>query len=414
MTWENRLQEATYTSPKGEVFSFIYESVSVSATKKTTAFSFPGGSGTYIQDLGSTGRRYKQVLFFSGEDYDLQAESFFSALEEVGIGKLAHPLYGTFDVVPFGEIARRDDLVDAANQAAFEVTFYETTGLVFPSVQEDASSQLASAIAEFNQASADKLSEELNIANEFERVSFQSVYQASLNAVKNTFDQITQAQEDANKQLNNVFNSISEGVDVLIGQPATLAFQTNILLQTPSLMADSIKARVDAYTNLINQFTTGSSAVKVPGNDNTAANDFQNADLYTSGGLVAFIDNVANEEFETKTDALQYADTVLDLFDQVNAWREANYSSLGLVDTGSMYQKLQNAVALTAGFLVQISFTLKQERTFILDRDRTMIDLVAELYGNIDESLDFFINTNDLSGDEYKELKKGRQIVYFV
>lgn len=84
------------------------------------------------------------------------------------------------------------------------------------------------------------------------------------------------------------------------------------------------------------------------------------------------------------------------------------------IDTGSAYQQLQEAVAITAGFLVGISFTLKQERRLILDRSRTIIDLVAELYGSIDEQLDFFITSNNLSGSEILELPKGREIVYYV
>jgi len=49
-----------------------------------------------------------------------------------------------------------------------------------------------------------------------------------------------------------------------------------------------------------------------------------------------------------------------------------------------------------------------------LSRDRTIIDLVGELYGNIDDELDFFINSNNLSGNEILELPKGKEIVYYV
>lgn len=85
-----------------------------------------------------------------------------------------------------------------------------------------------------------------------------------------------------------------------------------------------------------------------------------------------------------------------------------------LVDTGESYRALQNASALAVGFLVELSFTLAQEHRIILDRPRTLIDLVAELYGEIDPQLDFFINTNDLSGDEIIELPAGREIVFYV
>jgi len=85
-----------------------------------------------------------------------------------------------------------------------------------------------------------------------------------------------------------------------------------------------------------------------------------------------------------------------------------------IIDTGELYDPLQQAVALTAGFLVQVSFTLRQERTRILEKDRTVHDLVAELYGRVDEELDFFINSNALTGSEILELPKGKEIVYYV
>ncbi len=70
-----------------------------------------------------------------------------------------------------------------------------------------------------------------------------------------------------------------------------------------------------------------------------------------------------------------------------------------------------------AGFLVEISFTLAQERTLKLDRHRTPVDLVAELYGTfgvLDERLDFFINSNALVGLDILEVPKGREVVYYV
>ena len=87
---------------------------------------------------------------------------------------------------------------------------------------------------------------------------------------------------------------------------------------------------------------------------------------------------------------------------------------MGLIDTGEAYQQLQDAVALTLGFLVQISFDLKQERTIIIDRPRTIVDLCYELYGSIDDQLDFFIMSNDLTGDEILELPQGREVRYYV
>jgi hypothetical protein len=124
--------------------------------------------------------------------------------------------------------------------------------------------------------------------------------------------------------------------------------------------------------------------------------------------------SAVNAQFETKAAALTAAESILGQLSNVEAWREQNYAALAAVDTGEAYQRLQEAVALTAGFLVGISFSLKQERTVVLDRARTIVDLSAELYGSIDDQLDFLISSNSLTGSEILELPEGRRIVYYV
>jgi hypothetical protein len=123
---------------------------------------------------------------------------------------------------------------------------------------------------------------------------------------------------------------------------------------------------------------------------------------------------VINHQFRTKTDAIAAAESILAQMDTVTDWRDDNFASLLEVDTGTSYQQLQQAVALAAGFLVEISFTLDQERQIVLSEPRSMIDLVAELYGVVDDELDFFISTNALTGSEILEIPRGRRIVYYT
>lgn len=87
---------------------------------------------------------------------------------------------------------------------------------------------------------------------------------------------------------------------------------------------------------------------------------------------------------------------------------------MSIIDTGESSGPLQTAAALAAGLLVEVSFTLRQERSIILDRNHTIVDLVGELYGRIDEELDFFINSNNLTGSEILELPEGKEVVYYV
>jgi len=411
MAWQDRIKQAAYTPPSGTRFVFGYENVSRSVTKKTSAFNFPDADGTYVQDLGHTGRRYPLRVFFWGDEYDVEAQAFEDALIEKGIGRLEHPVYGLINVVPFGEISRRDDLKTAANQAVLEVEFWETIDLLYPTGQTDPASAVVSAVEEFNAAQAEQFEETIEIEAASERASFKSGYTRLLDGAKVGLRAVANVQDNVRRQFNAVYDSISAGIDTLVSDPLTLAFQTTILLQTPALAAANIRARLEAYQNLVGQLT---GTVREPNLGAESSNAFKTDDLFASTAVAGTILSVVNNQFETKSDALNAADALAALFDDVTAWRDLNFESLGEVDTGGAYQQLLEAVSLAAGFLVEISFTLKQERRITLDRNRTIIDLVAELYGEVDGQLDFFIQSNGLTGDEILELPKGRQIVYFI
>jgi len=414
MPWKNRIREAAYTSPSGQRLTFDYEDVRKSVEKKTTGFEFPDADGTYVQDLGHSGRRYPLRVFFWGDNYDTESEVFETALLERGTGKLEHPIYGAVDVVPFGTITRRDDLKTSANQAIIEVTFWETIGLIYPASQNDPASEVLTAIDEYNNTAAAEFDEVMDLDSAVEQSSFQSSYQATLDAAKSGLQSVADTQADVQKQFNAITDSINNGIDILISEPLTLAFQTTQMIQAPARALTNIEARLDGYANLANLIVSGNNNIASPGLDSTNSNDFHKDDLYASTYVTGSIVSVVNNQFTTKTEALEAAEIVLTQFDDLIAWRDANFQSLSEIDTGSAYQQLLEAVALTAGFLVEISFSLKQERRIVLNRNRTIVDLVAELYGSIDDQLDFFINSNDLSGDEIKELPKGREIVYYI
>tara|TARA_R110000744_G_scaffold333450_1_gene438841 strand:+ start:2656 stop:3882 length:1227 start_codon:yes stop_codon:yes gene_type:complete len=408
MAWNDRIREAAYTSPSGERLTFGYENVSKKIDKKTTGFEFPDADGTFVQDLGHSGRKYPLRVFFWGSDYDQEADAFEAALLERGTGKLEHPIYGTVNVVPFGTITRRDDLKTGANQAVLEITLWETIGLIYPAAQTDPASAVLTAVDEYNDAAAAEFEEVTSLDSAVDAATFKNGYQALLDEAKSGLQAIADAQADVQKQFDAISDSINQGIDILIAQPLTLAFQTAAMLQAPARALTNIRARLDAYKNLANSIISGDDAVA------SNSNEFHTRDLYASTYVTGSVVSVVNNQFTTKTEALEAAEVILTQLDDVVNWRDDNFRALGEVDTGGAYQQLQEAVALTAGFLVEISFTLKQERRVVLTRNRTIIDLVAEFYGSVDDQLDFFINSNDLSGSEILEVPKGREIVYYL
>lgn len=410
MAWQDRLREAAYTSPEGTRTVFGYENVRQAVDKKTAGFEFPDAEGTFVQDNGRSGRRYPLRVFFWGSNYDLEAQAFEDTLLERGTGKLEHPIYGTVDVVPFGTITRRDDLKTGSNQAIIEVTFWATIGLIYPAVQADPASAVLTAVSDYNTAVAEEFEASTSLDSAVERASFKNTYQAALDATRSGLQAIADTQDDVRRQFDAIADSLDVGLDTLVGTPLTLALQTVQLIQSPARALTNIVARLSKYQDLATALISGDGAVVEPGQSNR----FHGKDLFASTYVSGSVVSVINNQFSTKVEALEAAEAVLAQLDAVVTWRDDSFATLEEVDTGGAYQQLQEAVALTAGFLVEISFSLLQERRIVLDRARTIIDLAAELYGSVDDRLDFLINSNALTGSEILEIPKGREIVYYV
>lgn len=401
MAWQDRLREAAYTSPSGVRRTFIYEDVSRQQDKKGAAFEFPDADGTLIQEAGSSGRRYPLRCIFSGADHDVNAEVFENALFETGIGILEHPMYGRVDVVPFGTITRRDALKTTANQSIVEVTFFATIGAVYPLSQTDFLSTVLEGIAEFTEAISEIYGSVISAVSALEQIVLKNTFGALLENMRTGLLPIA----GVDLEFKAIVDSISRGLDALIFTPETLAAQTAIAVQTPAKSSSDITSKLNAYRNLIAEVTSPATVTN---------NEFYTRDLYVSNYTAGVVLSTVNTNFSTRNEALAAAEFIFTVFDSAAIWRDDNTTVLEIIDTGEAYQKLQDAVAITAGFLVDISFTLKQERRIILDRSRTIVDLSAELYGNVDVSLDLLISSNDLNGSEILELPKGKEIVYYI
>lgn len=396
MSWETRITKGAFTSPSGVRIEFDTSSVSRSREKFTVGFNFPDVRGTYVQDNGASGQRFPVTAFFSGPDCDLQATLFEEICGEPGIGILEHPMYGRFDAMPFGVIQRDDDLVSGLNQSVVTLEFFEVLLDTYPIQNTDYRAGINAALSAYNSASAGQLTN-VDLSTVSKRGEFLSNFNNAVKSVKSSLRKVADAQVEVQKTFDTIDRSLNEGVEALVGDPATIAFQTLQLIQTPARSAALISDKIKAYSSLM------ASVIN-------SGYDFLTADLFAAGAHSGVISSALNTQLTRKSEALKLATQILASFDALNTWRET--SSDG--DTGEVYQSLNYATSITVGYLIQLSFTLKRERIVTITRDRTIVDFMGEVFDDIDANIDFFILSNNLSGSEILELKKGRQVVYYV
>lgn len=442
-SWQGRLREAAYTSPKGTRIKFEYMDVSREIPLRGTVFEFPGVDGGYVQRSGFGPRQYPLRCFFQGLKHDLVATAFEAALCEPGVGKLEHPMYGAIPkVVPFGSITRRNELVNGTNFTVIEVTFWTTTGAVYPSASTDPQSEILASLGNFNVVAAQQFANSTNLRGALNKANAKATLQSYLSKVKSALTKASQAVSKVRRQFADYQSQVNGAIDILIGQPLLLGQQVSNLIQAPARALSGITARLEGYEDLANSIISSTQAapgktlasgIALAQRTQRITNDLHISDLFAlnsvAGSAIAVVAQPITDDgsidpkpqFLTKPDAIGAAAALLLQFDEVLAWRDQSFTDVqsiefggaGVVDTGEAIQALQQAVALTAGFLIQVSFTLAAERRIVLDRPRTIIDLSAELYGSVDDRLDFLINSNNLSGDEILELPANKTIVYY-
>lgn len=411
MSWEERLLESTYTTPSGVTLSFYYEDVSYEFDKKGTVFDFPSTNGSYVQQLGNSSRRYPLNCIFWGENCDLETENFIRGLEEDGIGRLDHPIYGIIDCMPLGTIKRRDDLKTASNQSIIEVVFFNTIGAIYPSSEVDIGSSVIESTESFRNTASKSFEDNLDLKSETKLVTFKNKFLSYVNKANSYLKPLIQATEEVSTFFSVTASSITTGIDEILSTPRTLALQTIDMIHAPSKAFISITDKINSYKILIDDLMYDVSKTFKKSSDK---NDYTTNKLLIETYATATVLSVVNNEFDTKKEALIVAENLLLQLDEINSWNDLQLDTLDEIDTGESYQKLQESIALTAGYLVQISFTLKQEKSIVLDRNRTIIDLCSEIYNDVDSKLDYLINTNNLSGSEILELPKGKEILYYV
>jgi len=438
MSWQDRLKQAAYTPASGVRFIFEFEDVSMTTEFNDKKFVFPDVDGAYIQRQGLGGRHYPMTIYLSGDNYDQSADTLYAALEEPGAGTLEHPVYGTKTVIPFGSIRRIDALKSAANQAVLVVDFWETIAdLVLPKPDEDPFSTVSSAINGYGTSAAGTFADKVSVVTSSETVSFKDKVLGAVETIDSTMKAIVEQSTELESEFNAIINEITTNIDTLINRPLELANSIIRLTQIPAQVASFVLLQInklDAFSNLISSII-GTDVEQSTGKiiqpskiDNRGQNEFAVLNLVALSASVSSVESTLIEEYTDKPTALTAAERVLDLFDEVNAWGDLNRESLSdtvsgplgvegalnVLDTGETYQEAFTAVSEGAARLVQLSFSLLQERFITLPNTRNILELSAELYGETDSKLDFFIQSNDFTGDEIIELPAGRTVAYYV
>ena len=427
MSWRDRLRAGAITTPNGQRFSYDYEDLEKEVQKKTNIYTFGSTPGALVQDFGLGVTTYPLRIIFNGDNYDRTANSFETGAGFKGVSLLEHPIYGIKNVNITG-YRRLDRLKTAANQAIFEVELVET---IIPAVPTSAEALKSTIIGDLNdlQDIQGQAFDAVNYDNVSDLLAARERITQFVKDFSGGFENITNQVQGISDASDNTVNFITDNIDELLEDPPNLAASVYNLARIPARSTAAISSRVSAYID-----TLANQVGEIAGlfgadllNARTEAQLNTTAALAGLAGSTLFPDDTlltrpaATDIVDDLLTAYRAVQNFLDT-EQFNSLDESLTNTYSVND--ALNQGIKDIISKTAGNLLQLAFSLKQERIIFLDNETNMIPLCFKLYGGKIEDeivegtgkskLDFLIETNELTGAELITIPKGREIRYYV
>lgn len=407
MSYIDRLRELKYIAPSGSEFTLQFDGLSRTGGKKAPASEFPGQNQGAVQDLGELIGTFPIACYITGADYDTEADRFWDALAETGPGQLIHPRWGNVNVLPTTR-EQVEEFVDGAGRAVFTITFLKVNAeqFTYPTAVADFPSEVSAGVTKTASAIGDAVPEELTDLNEI--ASTKTIILASLDTVTTAFNDITGLTDDTRASIAQAVNDITNDIDDLVEAPADLMSALLELYRLPASEEIDIEIKLDSYAAIYPELITGfvNTSEKYGENFGNIAVAIMEA-LGISAAEATTAGTIA-----TNTQAGVVIDSLSGTIDGIKTDIEEIESAGGFIADYEMQLQADLTTSSAINGLISEALSLPSEQILTLDRELTIIQLVYELYGNLD-NLDLIMSYNNLQGDEILLLPRGTVIRWY-
>lgn len=420
MSWIDRINniQLKVTTGEGSEFTPIYKGATRNRNMNASVFNFNNIEGSLVKRGYAESMKYPFEFHFQGEDNIDEAERFNKASLDKRPWTLTHPIYGDLLVQPinlsFSNSYQNDTVVSGE--------LYETITDTYPDSSIGVQEQVLETIENIQALASDNF----NIDDIY--ASLTSSISESMNDISESYQSYSVSDLDLQNVIN-AFNDAKVAFNNYTQDPVTFMNQLSTLLITPAKFYSSIEDRInvmkESYENLKEIITIDSSK-----NEKTY---FELASCIIISGIaeasVIDTDEIADdqqiddndiEDYETRSDVLNIIQLILDIYDDFietlgNMQSDIDADIDSYTPKQDSLNSLKEAINQVCGQLINLATDAKQERKYILPDDINLVMLVHRLLGTTDEDeIVKFANNNEILLEEWLQIKKGREIVYYL
>jgi prophage DNA circulation protein len=418
--WYERLREnITLTSPDGDEFTALFIGNDRDKEKKLGIFEYPDFDGTDIQDLGISGARYPLNIYFEGPDCDIEGQRFFSACDQRGRWSIVHPIYGDL-TLQLVRVRDTTDLVRNGNYSVFETNWIEPVDNTTTQSTAQIGSAIDAQLIQANAAAADQLNANLSQLTAGDIIAAKSTTEQAVSKVDNNLKLLYENNDAIAADVAAIKRGITDTLDQAVLDPIVLAGQVQQFVQLASRSISDISTRLAVYEHIV----TGLSAIDVGLADSEGKNSVSIIEIFMAAVAVVNAEVVSTGELQTQAQATEFANRINDTFQTITDYLDEVQSAFDDTDVDLQYfsqsQSYPDTYRITAqgiAYLLTSALDLATEKAFTLEKPRCPIEITVTEYGGLgdnDENLDFFIETNSLTGSDILLLPAGREVKVYV
>lgn len=390
VSWRDKLQPGSFRG-----VPFQTDSVDSTEGRNVVKKSYLLTEDVSSRSVSRKPNEYKFDAFFLGEDYMEQRDNFRKALANPEPGTLIHPYYGTLQVIYETSTIRESSR--EGRMASISVTFVEAGVEKFPGISEDRKFKLNASIVSLEDVAQNAFNNNvvLKQVSDFVREGVTDKTNFLFSGMRDLIDAGAFVNSIGSELLNSTqyisdFASLRSTINQLIDPVPTLissatAFSTlirsafGLINKTGSdgKSARTVIKKAREVEAVLEEGFTAQIAIK---NDNQEVTERYVQVL----GIANEAKAVPAMTFESRTDALEIRDDIVDQIDNL----------LETSKTDDEYQALKTLKSEVILYLPPEDLDLPQVRTIQVPDTLSSLIVSYNLYGSVDEEADIIKRNN--------------------
>ena len=376
-------------------------------------FDFINVTGSLVRRKKPKGRKFNIEIIFQGEDHIDLANEFETSADDPRHWHIRHPIYDDIRCQPVTGL-KYDNTVE--NITKITGTVIETILGAFPKGLQNPQDEIR-----LQKESADTTSV-FAFAN-------QTVINGDDTNVMNTTVDILES--NAVNALDSSVN-VSDYISKAANARAAISKATSQTLDAMASLKEVINApilfNVGVFATqkmLLRQFDQTRNLTF--GEDEGSSASVTNRKNYEAiNGIIVstmlFNSSVPQPgDYQTRPQVMELIELLISIYNQyvedLDALQLADFASTEIyIPDYEAYRNIEDLFNTSLGNLYEIAFSAQQEKILVLSKDSNIINVTHLVYGldNEDANIERLISTNEMGLNEHLQVKKGREIKYYV